>query len=312
MSAAGSTTSRPRTDGIAAAFWNAAIVRAVDYTAIAKPRISLMVLVTVAIGYVLGSAGSWNPYPLLHAMLGIALVATGSSALNQWLERHTDARMNRTADRPLPTGRLSSGEVFAFGLTAGIVGTLYLAVQVNWITALLTALTLIIYVTAYTPLKRVTAFCTAIGAISGALPPVLGWAAASGKLDAGAWILFGVLFLWQFPHFLAIAWIYRDDYARADLKMLPSGPRSAQLTGQQMVAYALVLLPVSLLPSQFALAGTSYFLAAVVLGVGYLACSIRFAVSPSDQTARGLLLSSLLYLPLLLLSLLWDHLQLLQ
>ena len=312
MSTAGSTASQPRTVGIGTVFWNAAMVRVVDYTAIAKPRISLMVLVTVAIGYVLGSEGNWNPYPLLHAMLGIALVAAGSSALNQLIERHTDARMHRTADRPLPSGRLSPAEVLAFGLTAGITGTLYLAVQVNWATALLAALTLVIYVAAYTPLKNVTAFCTAIGAVAGALPPVLGWTAASGQLEVGAWVLFGVLFLWQFPHFLAIAWIYRDDYARAGLKMLPSGPRSAQLTGQQMVAYAMVLLPVSLLPSRFALAGTSYFLAAVVLGLGYLACSIRCAISPGDRAARGLLLSSLLYLPLLLLSLLLDHLQLLQ
>lgn len=312
MSTAGSATSQTRTENVSLPWSNALWARVAEYIAIAKPRISLMVLVTVGVGYVIGSAGVWNPVPLLHAFVGIALVAAASSAFNQFLERHTDAKMKRTADRPLPAGRMSPAEVFTFGLVAGTGGALYLALQVNALTAALSVATLLIYVVAYTPLKRKSSFCTAVGAVAGALPPVLGWTAAAGRLEVGAWVLFGMLFLWQFPHFLAIAWLYREDYGRAGLKMMPSGPRSAQLTSHQAVVYALVLLPVSLLPSQFALAGTSYFLAAFVLGAGYLACTYRFAWQQNDRAARGLLLSSLLYLPLLLMSLLWDHLQLLQ
>ena len=311
MSMADSATSRVRSQSIGASLWAGALGRVSDYAVIVKPRISVMVLVTVSVGYVLGSAGNWQPFPLLHALLGIALVAAGSSALNQLLEGESDARMSRTADRPLPSGRLSPAEVLGFGLTAGITGTVYLAVWVNGVTALLALIALLVYVTAYTPLKKVTSLCTAVGAISGALPPVMGWSAAAGRLDLGAFILFGVLFLWQFPHFLAIAWLYRHDYQRAGLKMLPAGSRFAEVTGYLAVGYALVLLPVSLLPSRFALAGTGYFWTAMVLGAGYLLCAVRFGVQKSDSAARGLVLSSLLYLPLLLLALLWDHLQLL-
>lgn len=311
MSTVGSATSAPRTQNAATPLWAAVLTKAADYAAMTKPRISAMVLATVVVGFVLGSQGSWQAATLWHALGGIALVAAGSGALNQLLERHTDARMLRTSDRPLPAGRLSANEVFWFGLTAGLSGTLYLAVCVNGLTALLAAIALFLYVAAYTPLKRITSLCTAVGAVSGALPAVMGWSAAAGRLDAAAFLLFGVLFLWQFPHFLAIAWLYRGDYARAGLKMLPARARFARITGFLAVAYALALLPVSLLPSRFALAGDGYFLAALVLSAGYLLCSVRFAATGSDRAARGLLISSLLYLPLLLAALLWDHLQLL-
>lgn len=291
--------------------WSAAIAnRLGDYLELTKPRISVMVLVSVSVGFALASQGTVQ-FPLLaHALFGIALVAAGSSALNQYRERETDRLMPRTARRPLPANRLMPMEVLAFGISSGVMGVLYLASFINLTTALLTGLTLLIYVLVYTPLKRATALCTAVGAIPGALPPVLGWTAAGGELNLGALSLFGILFLWQFPHFLAIAWLYREQYAKANLKMLPS--RRGGVTGFLATGYALALLPVSLLPSRFGLAGDAFFLTALVLGLGYLLCAARFMRRESERTARGLLWSSLMYLPLLLFALTWDHFRLLQ
>jgi len=315
-----------------------------DFLELAKPRIAVLALVTVAVGYSLGSAGDWRVLPLLHALFGIALIAAASSALNQLFERTTDARMQRTANRPLPAGRLVPGEVFLFAATLCAVGTAYLAVMVNGMTAILTVCTLLLYAFVYTPLKRFTSLCTLAGAIPGALPPVLGWVAAGGTLDIGAFSLFAILFLWQFPHFLAIGWLYREEYSRAGLRMLPAirsagvrreagsatasssegaekacGPDSSsvahlrpRVTGLLSVAYALALLPVSLLPSQIALAGNGYFISALVLGLGYLFCAILFLVDESNRSARRLLAASLLYLPILLMTLTWDHFQLLR
>jgi len=199
-----------------------AAARLSDYVMLMKPRISLLVLLTVSAGFALGSADGWHPLVLANALFGIALVATASSAFNQWLERDSDALMLRTLNRPLPSGRLSPAEVLLFGFANGIFGIAWLAGFVDYMTAVLSAVTLVLYVGVYTPLKRHTSFGTAVGAIPGAMPPVLGWAAAGAPLDAGAFSLFALLFLWQFPHFLAIAWIYRDQYARAGLKMLPA------------------------------------------------------------------------------------------
>ncbi len=314
-----------------------------DYLELTKPRILVLALLCVAVGFALGSTDGWHTVRFLHAAFGITLVAAGSSALNQLIERRIDARMRRTANRPLPAGRMLPRDAFWFGTTAGCVGSWYLAVNVNLLTASLAVAVLLLYTLVYTPLKRVTSLCTAGGAVAGALPPVLGWTAASGQLEAGALLLFAILFLWQFPHFLAIAWIYRDEYQRAGLKMLPalstkylsteedehseSAARLPELvdvekhppkrkrigvTGLMSVTYALALIPVSLLPSRFAVAGDAYFLAAVVLGLGYLLCAVRFLLHESDRSARGLLISSLIYLPLLLLSLTWDHTQLLR
>lgn len=291
--------------------WPVAIAgRLGDYLELTKPRISVLVLVAVSVGFALGSQGMVQ-FPLLaHALFGIALVAAGSSALNQFLERETDRLMPRTARRPLPSGRLMAGEVLTFGLLSGVLGVLYLATFTNVLTALLTALTLLVYVFLYTPLKRTTALCTAIGAIPGALPPVLGWTAAGGGLNIEAFCLFAILFLWQFPHFLAIAWIYREQYSKADLHMLPS--RRQGVTGFLATGYALTLIPVSLLPARYGLAGDAFFLTALILGLGYCLCAVRFMRSETSQTARGLLWSSLLYLPLLLFALTWDHFRLLQ
>ncbi len=286
--------------------------RLADYRELTKPRIAVMALITVTVGYSLGSAGEWAVAPLIHALFGIALVASGASALNQLFEVKTDSRMPRTANRPLPAGRLLSSEVLLFGVLTGGLGVLYLATRVNLLTAGLALATLVLYAGIYTPLKRVTSLCTAIGAIPGALPPVLGWTAAGGRLDGGAFALFAILFLWQFPHFLAIAWMYREQYANAGLRMLPAFSPKPRVIGTMSVAYAAALIPVSLLPEQYALAGTAYLWVALILGLGYLACAVRFMRNETRASARGLLFSSLIYLPVLLVALTWDHWQLLQ
>lgn len=285
--------------------------RLADYLQIAKPRISLLVLLTVAAGFALASADGWRPAPLLHALGGILLVAAASSAFNQWLERDCDALMRRTRNRPLPSGRLSSAEVLTFGLAAAVCGLAWLAACVNLVTALLAALTLMLYVGVYTPLKRRTSLGTAVGAVPGALPPVLGWAAAGAPLDRAALSLFAVLFLWQFPHFLAIAWMYRDEYARAGLRMLPACGRAPHVTGLLAVGYALALVPLSLFPAACGLAGGAYLAVALVASAAYLAAAVRFAWNESQATARALLWTSLVYLPVLLITLVWNHFSLL-
>lgn len=290
---------------------NAIALRVADYTEIAKPRISLMVLLTVTVGYLLGAEEAWSAVTLCHAWLGIALVAAGSSAVNQWLERDTDARMRRTMNRPLPAGRLAPSEVLTVGLAAALIGCAYLAAFVNVPTAAMTGLTFLLYAGVYTPLKRITSLCTAVGAVPGALPPVLGWLAAGGRLDGTACSLFAVLFLWQFPHFLAIAWLHRDDYCAAGLRMLPAGKSLPHVTGLLAVGYALGLIPVSLLPAYFGLAGLAYSASALVLGIVYLIASIQFACDETRESARRVLWISLVYLPLVLLVLTWDHLRLL-
>lgn len=285
--------------------------RFADYLTLTKPRIAVLALVTVSAGYFLGLQDVWRVVPLLHALLGIALVAAGSSALNQYFEREIDARMERTANRPLPAGRMYEGEALGFGIATGLGGVAYLAAFVNGRTAVLAGGTCLLYSLVYTPLKRQTSFCTAIGAIPGALPPVLGWAAAGGELDSAAFGLFAILFLWQFPHFLAIAWIYREEYARAGLKMLPALGKAPRVTGVMAVAYALALVPLSLYPAISGLAGGAYALVALFLGLIYLLAAVGFALHETHRTARRLLLTSLVYLPVLLLTLVWDHWRLL-
>jgi protoheme IX farnesyltransferase len=285
--------------------------RLADYLLLSKPRISLLVLLTVSAGFALGSADRWMALPLVHALFAIALVAAASSALNQLIERESDALMRRTANRPLPSGRLSSGEVLLFAVAAGSLGIAWLALFVNGMTSVLAAMTLVLYAGIYTPLKRRTSFCTAVGAIPGALPPVLGWAASGAPLGVEAFSLFAVLFLWQFPHFLAIGWIYRGDYAQAGLKMLPTRGRLPRVTGLMAVGYALALVPLSLFPAACGLAGNVYLAVALVLSAGYLAAATRFAATESLRTARLLLWTSLVYLPVLLATLVWDHFSLL-
>jgi protoheme IX farnesyltransferase len=289
----------------------AASARLADYLALTKPRISVLVLLTVSAGFALGSADRWQSGLLVNALFGIALVAAASSAFNQWLERESDGLMDRTASRPLPAGRLAAAEVVSFGLVTGALGILWLTFYVNATTAVLSVVTLLMYAGVYTPLKRRTSFCTAVGAIPGALPPVLGWTASGAPLDVAAFSLFAVLFLWQFPHFLAIGWIYRADYARAGLKMLPARGRLPRVTGLMAVGYALALVPLSLFPAFCGLAGDAYLAVALILGGGYLAGAVRFAASESPGSARLLLWTSLVYLPVLLATLVWDHFSLL-
>jgi protoheme IX farnesyltransferase len=281
--------------------------RPADYLELTKPRVGLLVLFTVAAGAGLAAGGMPDAAVLLHTLLGTALVAGGASALNQLLERRTDALMSRTENRPLPAGRLQPVEVALFGLALGVSGMTYLALTLPRPLAALVAVGAFgSYVFVYTPLKRRTTLNTLVGAVPGALPPVIGWTAVTGTLDPPAAVLFLVLYLWQVPHFLAIAWVYRDDYARAGLRMLPVVDRPGGMTGRQMVAYCVALVPVSLLPVLWGLAGPLYLGGAVALGLGFLATAVGFRQARTAARARRVLRASLVYLPALLALLLLD------
>ena len=271
--------------------------RVADYLELTKPRIASLVLVTVAVAAFVADWGPPGGWLLIHTLLGTALVASSGSALNQWLERDTDARMARTADRPLPAGRLSGAQVTGFGLVTIVLGTVYLATCVGLLTAALGLLTWTIYVWIYTPLKRRTSANTAIGAVAGALPVLMGWTAVGGPLDLRAWSLFLIVFLWQFPHFMAIAWIYRREYAGAGLKMLSTIDPSGVRTGAQAMLGALVLVPVSLVPCLSQPSGVFFAAWALALGLGLMLFSAVFFVQKSEPAARRLLLASLVYLP---------------
>ncbi|QDT66146.1 heme o synthase [Calycomorphotria hydatis] len=278
-----------------------------DFRELSKPRIAMMGLVTVSVGYVV-AGGDWSSWQLTSTLFGVGLVAVACAALNQWMERDTDALMSRTAERPLPSGRLHPTAALIYGLTAGVIGLVWLAVMINPLTAILSAATLVLYVGCYTPLKRQNAICTIVGAIPGALPPILGWAAAQGGLSTGAWVLFGILFLWQFPHFLAIGWLYHSQYSAAGLKMIPERFLKYELTGWVSVGYSLALIPISLLIVENNLAGQVYTWMALGLGAIYLVCAVLFAMNENRKNARRLLWGSLLYLPLLLAALTADYL----
>ncbi|MGE3817812.1 MAG: heme o synthase [Isosphaeraceae bacterium] len=278
------------------------------FVALTKPRIAVMVLITVATGFLLGARGASNPSTLLATMIGTGLVAAGASTLNQLLERATDAKMRRTARRPLPMRKVSPVEAAWFGLGLSALGLAILSLSTNLLAAGVAWTTLVLYAFVYTPLKRLTTLNTAIGAIPGALPPVIGWAAATGRLGPEAWSLFLIVFLWQFPHFLAIAWLHRVDYARGGHRMLPSIDPRGLLTGRQATIYALALVPAGLLPCSVGLAGSFYFAGALGLGLFYLAYSVKFWLNVSDQTARSLMRASFLHLPAVLLLLLLNPL----
>jgi protoheme IX farnesyltransferase len=283
--------------------------RAADYLELTKPRVAVLVLFTVAAGAWLGAQGEPDLAALLHAVIGTALVAAGASALNQLLERHTDPLMRRTENRPLPAGRLQPAQVLLFGLGLGAGGLAYLAVLVRQPLAVaVAAFTFAAYVLVYTPLKRKTSLNTLVGAVPGALPPVIGWVAVRGSVGPEAVALFLILFLWQVPHFLAIAWIYRDDYARAGLRMLPVGDRGGGMTGRQMVNYSFVLIPVSLAPVFLGRAGPVYLAGALLLGGYFFASTLAFLRASSVARARRVLRASLVYLPALLALLLVDGL----
>jgi protoheme IX farnesyltransferase len=273
--------------------------RLLAYLELTKPRITFLIVLTAAAGFCLGARAPFDYLNLTHAMIGIALLSSGIAALNQYMERDLDALMRRTATRPLPAGKLSPLEAFIFGLGVTIIAELYLGVLVNPLTALLGLTVIVGYLLLYTPLKTRTSLSTVVGAFPGAVPPLIGWAAARGEMGLEAWVLFGILFLWQFPHFLAIAWMYREDYARAGIMMLPVVEPEGRITGQQIILYTAILLPVSLLPTLLGTSGRIYFFGALILGSGFLYSSIRAALSKSRQQARRLLLASVIYLPLL-------------
>jgi len=265
-----------------------------------KARLTFLVLLTTLVGFYLGTRGVMDLSLMTHALLGTALLACGAAALNQLWEREHDAKMRRTETRPLPSGRLQPETVLVFGGLCSAGGMIYLALAVNLLTALLGALTLVSYVFIYTPLKRVTWLNTAVGAVPGALPPLMGWAAARGELTGEGWALFAILFFWQIPHFLAIAWIYRDDYAKAGFVMLPAVDPDGFRTGRQAVSHAMGLLMVSLLPFQFKLTGPLYLLGALALGAGFIFFAWQFSRQLTPLRARALFFASILYLPLLL------------
>jgi protoheme IX farnesyltransferase len=283
--------------------------RLADYLTLTKPRVAVLVLFTVAIGALLAGGTELPLATTFHAVLGTALVAAGASALNQWLERRRDACMRRTEKRPLPAGRLQALEVVLFGSALGLGGTVYLALTLRtpW-AALLAAFTFVCYVGLYTPLKPITPLNTLVGAIPGAMPPVIGWCAVRGGIDREALALFVVVFLWQVPHFLAIAWIYRDQYAQAGYKMLPVLDPRGELTARHMVTWCLALIPASLVPVLLGQAGVTYLGGAAVLGLLFLASALRFQKTPAVGPARKVLRASLVYLPGLLALLLLDHL----
>src|SRR6476620_11548835 len=273
--------------------------RVAAYLELTKPRITFLIVLTSAAGFVLGSRGAVNYVQFVHALIGIALLSSGIATLNQFIERDLDGLMRRTADRPLPSGRLFPFEALWFGISLTLMAEAYLAVFVNMLTALLGLTVIAGYLFVYTPLKTRTTLSTALGAFPGAMPPLMGWTAARGDIDVSAWVLFAILFLWQFPHFLAIAWMYREDYGRAGIRMLPVVEPDGRVTGQQIILYALMLVPVSLLPAVLGISGKVYLFAALVFSLLFLASSIRAALSKSNQHARQLLLASVLYLPLL-------------
>jgi heme o synthase len=276
-----------------------------DYWALTKPEVNFLILVTTFAGFYLGSPAPSGDFPFLrlfNTLLGTLLVASGTGTLNQYIERHFDGQMRRTARRPLAAGRLKPYAVFWFGVALSAVGGAYLATAVNELASLLAMLTLLSYLFVYTPLKRKTPLCTLVGAFPGAMPPLIGWAAASGKLSVEAWTLYAVLFLWQFPHFMAIAWMYREDYDRAGYLVLPHGSRGRiSLVNLQTLLPLLVLVPLSLAPAFNGQPSILFCLGASLLSVAFLCYGAKFAHYRSNPSARRLLVASIIYLPLLFL-----------
>ncbi|MEP6715094.1 MAG: heme o synthase [Terriglobia bacterium] len=272
-----------------------------DYIALTKPRITWLILMSTGVGYFFGLKGGWTGWHdsilLLNTLVGTGLIASGTAALNQWFEREADCKMRRTARRPLPSGKMTANRALAFGVVLALAGFLELAVWVNPLTGLLGALTLAGYLFIYTPLKQRSHLSTVIGALPGAMPPLMGYAASNGALTAEAWTLFAILFVWQFPHFLAIAWMYREDYARAGIRMLPVVEPDGMSTARQIVLYASTLIPVSLFPVLLGMTGKIYLVGALLLGAWFLYTGVRVAFDRTTIRARHVLLASVIYLP---------------
>jgi len=279
-----------------------------DYIELTKPRITWLILMSTGIGYFFGLRGAANWWDffrnihllsLLNTVLGTGLIASGTAALNQWYERDADRKMRRTADRPLPSGKLTSGRALAFGIALSIAGFVELWFGVNLLCALIGLFTLASYLFLYTPMKQRTWWSTTVGAIPGAMPPIIGFAAASGTVTADGWVLGAILFLWQFPHFYSIAWMYKDDYARAGIQMLPVVEPDGRSTARQIVLYGIALIPVSLIPTMLGMSGRLYLIGALLLGLWFLYSGVRVAVERSLSRARNVLITSVLYLPLI-------------
>lgn len=281
--------------------------KAAAYLELTKPRIALMLVLTSAAGFYLGSVGGFQAGLFVNSMIGITLLAFGVATLNQYLERRIDPLMERTAKRPIPAGKVTSMEALAFGVLQCAVAEVYLYFLVNGLTAVLGLIVIVGYVLLYTPLKTRTSASTAIGAIPGAMPPLMGWTAAANDITLGAWALFVTQFLWQFPHFLAIAWMYRDQYAKAGILMLPVVEPEGKLTARQIVLFTIMLIPVSLAPFFIGFAGVIYLVGASALGIWFLWASVSMARSKTNEKARKLLLVSVIYLPLLFLLLVLNH-----
>lgn len=281
--------------------------RFADFLALTKPRLNFLVLLTTAAAYRLGLDGPLAPGPFIHTLTGTALVAGGAAALNQVWERDSDRLMARTRNRPLPADRLPAGQAAWFGRILSIAGLVQLAVFVNVLTAAVALATLVSYVWWYTPLKFRTSLSTIVGALPGALPALIGWTGATNQVTPQAWVLFGIVFMWQMPHFLAIAWMYRDEYARAGMPLLPVIHPDGRSTGRQASLYTAGLLPLTLMPTLMGMASAYYLAGAVVLGACLLVLSLEFSFVRSQAAARRLFFGSILYLPLLWGLLVWDH-----
>jgi protoheme IX farnesyltransferase len=294
---------------LAAICWHGRLVRCrlADYLVLAKPRVVLMVVVTTTVGYFLGSRTPLALLPLLQTLAGTALAAAGTLALNQWMERDLDARMARTRHRPLPEGRLLPTEAFALGAALLAAGIAVLALAANGPAAEITGAIAVVYLLIYTPLKLVTPLSMIAGALSGALPPVAGWAAASRELGSEPWVLAGIMFLWQITHTLAIGHLYRQDYARAGMRLLPVLDQGGESTSLQAFNNCLALLPVGLLPTLIGLTGDVYLVLSTVLALGFLWTAARFVHDRSARAARRLLMASLVYLPALLAAMVLDR-----
>ena len=271
-----------------------------DLLELIKARLTLLVLLTTAVGFYLGAEGPINFIALAHTVFGTALAAAGAAALNQWWEYKLDALMHRTQSRPVPAGRMRPREALIVGATLSIFGVAYLAFICNALSAILAAITIIIYIFGYTPLKLRSTFNTALGAVPGALPPMIGWAAARGTLNAGAWMLFAILFFWQLPHFFAIAWMYREDYARAGFQMISSDDQTGERIASQSVFFCMILFVVAGLPAFIRMATIFYLLAELILGGIFIAAAMRFLKTRTASDARRLFITSIIYLPLLL------------
>lgn len=281
-----------------------------DYIELTKPRITWLIVMSTAVGYYFGHSGPWLLWPLIHTLFGTALMASGTAALNQWYERDADRHMKRTQFRPLPSGRLQPVPALLFGIALAVAGALEMGFGVNWLTAALGTLTLAMYLFLYTPLKQKTWWSTTVGAFPGAMPPLIGFAGAANHLTPEAWVLGAILFLWQFPHFYAIAWMYREDYSRAGIQMLPVVEPDGESTARQILLYSLALIPISLLPKFMGMTGTIYLVGALLMGALFLYSGVQVLLDRTRIRARRVLLTSVVYLPVLYLLMVFDPVRL--